>query len=357
MNLPLASEARHWPDFRFYQYSLPLISPLVLKSGTLTKKLGVLVNCTKDGYSGWGDIAPLDGYSTESFADIMRLLPDVRVYLSQSRSIPATTPAMYSGLEFALAHYWSDRDSRSLYLSLNGLPERTHLQVAKLIAGVQGDDLLKHVAAAIKEGYACIKLKAGQQAVANDIHMVRSVQHLLPDGVILRIDANQSWTVSEALQFSNSIDPAGVEFIEEPLLAGEDYVTYNREQVIPFALDESLAHLKVGQLTPHSLLKCLVLKPTLLGGLQATINWLTWAESQQIKCTISSMFESGIGINGLVSLAGSKAHTSPVGLDTYSYLAEDVIQPRIQFRTGRVAIYQSFPKSWTIDFSKLEEIL
>ena len=355
MNALITHAMEHWPDFRFYRYSLSLTQPIRMAFGECSVKQGVLVCCEKNGARGWGDIAPLDGYSKQSYADVLRLLPDIRTNMRTGKQLPDRFPTILAGIECALAHYAAERNGRSLYLALGGFPERTHVHVARLLLGDSTESICQAVLDALKAGYATLKLKVGQLPLAEDIQRVKNVLGILPDVVRLRLDANRSWKLPDALRFSQSLDGSKIAYIEEPLAPGEDYNTYDIEQDHAWALDESLLLEEVG-LPEFRRLSQLVLKPSLLGGLRITERWLDWAKQRGIGCTISSTFESGVGMCSLLALAGARAHGSPAGLDTYSYLADDVITPRVQFRNGRVAIYQSFSKSWEVDFSKLEEL-
>lgn len=346
-----------WPEFAFFRYALKLNQPLELKFGRVDVRNGILVRCEKSGYCGWGDIAPLDGYSPETFDDVLCAIPDLQKHLLESKSLSHELPSIQCGLEFAYENWKAASQSRPLYLSLNGGSEKTHIPVARLIAGASRDEIAKNIKLAIKDGYSCIKLKVGALALDQDIQLVRKVQSDLPAGVMLRLDANRSWTLAEAVEFSKSISSAGIDFIEEPLNDYMEYDEYDRAQPLTFALDESLVNVKREQITEWKNLKAVVLKPTLLGGLGPTLDWMNWAQESSRQSIVSAAFESGVGIRNLIAVAGARAINTVAGLDTYSYLADDVVNPALQFRRGRVAIFQSFPKSWEINFDKLDRII
>ena len=53
--------------FDLYRYSLPLRRPLTLKGVTLQRREGLLLRLSgDDGSEGWGETAPLPGFSEES---------------------------------------------------------------------------------------------------------------------------------------------------------------------------------------------------------------------------------------------------------------------------------------------------
>jgi len=345
-----------WPDFSFFRYALKLSSTLEMKFGRMDVRNGILVRCEKSGFCGWGDIAPLDGYSPETFDKVACALPEVQDQLKERKSLTHEFPSIQCGLEFAYENWKAASQSRSLYLSLNGGSEKTHIPVARLITGASKDEIVESSKLAIKDGYSCIKLKVGAQSLDQDILLVRKVQSVLPAGVMLRLDANGSWNLEEAIEFSKSISSAGIDFIEEPLKNQTEFGKYDCGQQLKFALDESLKSVQRDEMKTWKNLKAVVLKPTLLGGLGPTLDWMNWAGECSLQAIVSAAFESGVGIRNLIAVAGARAINTVAGLDTYSYLSHDVTSPALQFRRGRIAIFQSFPKSWEIDYGKLDQI-
>lgn len=350
------NEGEMWPSFTFYQYRIKLAKAIDLKSGRYECRDGILVRCAARGCEGWGEIAPLDGYSPDTFADVVNALPALKQRLLEPVTLTHELPSVQSGIGFAKAAYDAARDRGSLYLHWGGLPERSHIPIARLILDSEPGAIVESVGTALKEGSSCIKMKVGLRSVSEDIALIRRVQSMLPVGASLRLDANRRWTLSEALTFAKGISSAGIAFIEEPLQSLSDYSTYDREQQLPFALDESLHMSDRNVMSGWKNLTSIVLKPMLLGGPDVVLDWIRWASSRSISSVVSSMFETGVGICGLIAFSAAFAADTPAGLDTYGYLDDDTIHPRIRFSRGKVAIYQSFPKSWAVNVSALEEI-
>ncbi|HMP89743.1 MAG TPA: o-succinylbenzoate synthase [Kiritimatiellia bacterium] len=356
MNFLKSIAPSHWPTFRFYRYTLPLRRSLKLKNSVLNERRGIVVCCERNGIAGWGEIAPLEGFSNETLEQVMVCIPDIVSALNNRESIENTMPSVCCGIEFAMAQFHASHEGRSLYLMMGGFPERTHVAVAKLITHCSVSEALSEVTASLKQGFQCFKIKVGSSSLDQDIELVRAVQRMIPAKVGLRLDANRSWSLEQALRFSNSIEATGIEYIEEPLMPGQSWEDYSQNQSLPWALDESLAMLQPDSLPALKNLVALVIKPTLLGGITPALKWRNWAGKHECFCSISSTFESGVGMIGLLAMAGAKFHDRSAGLDTYSMLADDIIKPPIEIKNGRMGIYQSFQKNWQIDFDKLDQI-
>ena len=100
--------------------------------------------------------------------------------------------------------------------------------------------------------------------------------------------------------------------------------------------------------------KAIVLKATLLGGLYRSLALAREARRLGMIPVISSTFESGIGILGLARLAVFACPGIPAGLDTYRWLASDVIRPRLKMSQGRVDLTSLEAGNVRIDLSALQ---
>jgi o-succinylbenzoate synthase len=71
----------------------------------------------------------------------------------------------------------------------------------------------------------------------------------------------------------------------------------------------------------------LILKPTLLGGLNSTKEWLEIAESNNIKWWLTSMLESNIGLNAIAQFVATLNSSLPQGLGTGQLFNNNIPSP------------------------------
>ena len=76
------------------------------------------------------------------------------------------------------------------------------------------EDLLK----ARQQGIGGAKLKVGGVAISEDIARVRAIRQALGNEFILVCDANQAWTVAEAIRFGKEAEEYSLAWLEEPVL-------------------------------------------------------------------------------------------------------------------------------------------
>jgi L-alanine-DL-glutamate epimerase-like enolase superfamily enzyme len=74
---------------------------------------------------------------------------------------------------------------------------------------------------AVSEGFTCLKLKVGLESTAALMRRVAGIRRVVPTSVRLRLDANCSWTHSMAVQRLDALAPYDIEYVEQPLAAGD----------------------------------------------------------------------------------------------------------------------------------------
>ena len=93
----------------------------------------------------------------------------------------------------------------------------------------------------LEEGFTTIKFKIGFD-VDRDIHKIKLIQSLLGGRGLLRLDANQMYTLEQAQRLVREVPPDYIELLEQPFKAG-DWETMERfapQCPLPLMLDESI---------------------------------------------------------------------------------------------------------------------
>lgn len=270
------------------RYSLPFRTPLRTAHGLCAERAGWLLRLTDDrGGEGFGEVAPLEWFGTESLAeceDLLARLGDAPSAESLA-AVPAHAGCVRSGLAMALA---------GLAGGPAGGPEA--LPVAALLPA--GRAALEVVEARLELGFRVFKWKVGVGAVADEWGMLDDLLGRLPAGARLRLDANGAWDRRMAERWLERCADRPIEHVEQPVaaqarsaqdllmgLAG-DYPT-------PVALDESLVHqADVDRWLQAGWPGVYVLKLSLLSDVRGTLDALRRAEARVV---FSSALETGVG--------------------------------------------------------------
>lgn len=375
-----------------YRFELPLHRPLPLKGTTLETRSGYLLALRDDaGVTGWGEASPLPGFSHESLAQVERKLKECATRLAGYRlpesydelegagllSIEGPSAVSFA-IESAYLNLRSAQEGLPLYRYLHAAAE-SPIACSALLMG-EGEALLESAARLATEGFDTVKLKVGRATVDEDIERVRQVSQTLGSGVTLRLDANRAWDLSEAQAFSEALDGLRIAYIEEPLAASWDLALYHQQAPIPYAVDETLHefHRLVlgngegkGGALPADFPERAQRLSRILGDAAAVIWKPTLMHVPRMgediarrdfalpihRLVLSSAFESGVGLN--IAAQYAAAYSAPdeaAGLDTYGWLAEDVLEARLPLPHPRPNLDALDAAARCVDVSKLQPV-
>lgn len=360
-------------EFHLYEYALPLKDPLVVGGKQLDVRRGFIIELNDEsGQPGFGEIAPLDGYSDESQAEVkgelLRLrraligyempahLEELSGGFDNWLADHALSPSVRFGFESAVLSLAARQRTVSLARLLSDDPLGS-LLVNALLDG-RHDEVMLQVRSRLEAGYSTFKLKVGRGSIDSDIQLTREVRELIGSSAILRLDANQQWTAGEYEQFADRVQGRGIDYIEEPLsdVSSLRRMVDSGNSKIPLALDESLRSIDPDGLQEWPGVKAVVLKPTMLG-LERSVRFARAASRLGMIPVFSSSYESSLGLTTIaqIAMAFSLADT-PTGLDTVGIFQEDLLSPSLKIQNGQVSIAELPDVCESIDRSQLEEI-
>ena len=354
-----------------YHYSLELARPLVLPQQTLMNREGLVLHLISDqGYEGFGEIAPLPGFSSETLDEACDQALVLRYQLCDLE-VPESIKTLNGHLDrwienldlkpsvcFAVESAVLGLLAAARNVSIGQLiPQQPHRQVriAGLLSG-SNDEIAVQTRDLLDKGFRELKMKvAGDPDDA--IRKVKIVNDAAYGKALLHIDVNRAWDFDTAVAFGKEIGCGAVNYIEEPFKDIRRIPEFFDETMIPVALDESIQHLTVDDIRLISGVDFLVLKPTILGGIEKTKAIIDQAQSCALSTTISSSFESSLGISTLADLAGTSSHsTIAAGLDTLKWFKEDILNEPVQTENGTIAVSQKAISKKDINFNLLRKL-
>lgn len=340
-------------SFDIYEYALALKEPLYIRGKAhASSRQGLILHLKSDSHEGLGETAPLPGVSRETLDDAKKQLLSLRSsFIHQPlpehleklngkfRDWLGTElkPSVQFGFETAVLNLIAKSKNLPLHRLLTH-SFHDHIRVHGLLRGSKSE-ILAQAKKLIDQGFHELKLKVGE-SLQEDIEKVQALNALTQDVALLHLDANQAWNLNDAVAFGNEVGLAAVDYIEEPFKNIEHIPDFFNKTTIPVALDESL--LKVGLKDIRSLdgVDILILKPTLLGGIEKAYALMEETKRLGIVCLVSSCYESGIGILALANLAGCTSRDRSAGLDTLKFFKEDILKDPFKIEHGKMDISQ-----------------
>src|SRR6202020_20107 len=191
----------------------------------------------------------------------------------------------------------------------------------------------REAAAAVADGFDCVKLKVG---IGDDAGRVAAVRAAIGPEVALRLDANGAWGVGGAVRAIEALAPAGLELVEEPV-HGLYAVREVRERVaVRVAIDETAAeHGALGA----GVADAVCLKISRCGGIGGLIAAATLVRASGAEAYIASTFDGPLGVAAAIHAAAALASRGPVphcGLATLGMF--DGIENPLPTERGKIAV-------------------
>lgn len=299
---------------RLFRYQLPLDAGVVLRNQRLKTRDGLLVCLNQDGREGWGEIAPLPGFSQESLE-------------ACQQAATAWLHGWQQGDDAALPHYPSVAFGLSCACAEleQSLPTAADYRAAPLCTG-DPDELFAMLSALPGEKIA--KVKVGLYEAVRDGMMVNLLLEAVPD-LRLRLDANRAWTPLKAEQFARYVNPQWrdrIAFIEEPCRTRDESRAFAQQYGIAIAWDESLREADF-RFVAEPGVAAVVIKPTLTGSLQQVREQVEAAHAAGLQAVISSSIESSLGLTQLARIAAWLTPDAVPGLDTLNLMQAQLLRP------------------------------
>lgn len=292
----------------------------------LEKTAWVLVLRHSNGEFGIGEASPLSDLSPDGkldFEAITRQLgsfSEPGLYELLERWEPGQPEAM-PALRFAL--HCAMRHLRSTDHSLGyGIKHSIHIN--GLVWMNELPAMREEALAKIQAGFSCLKLKIGAHDFDAECRLLEELrgQHNAFK-LELRVDANGAFNAYDAKEKLRELSRFEIHSIEQPVAAGQGELMAELCSVSPIdiALDEELIGLhplKDATYIRNIGARYLILKPTLLGGLDLADEWVRLARNEKMDWWATSALEGNIALSAIAQWAGAQRPLLPQGLGTGS---------------------------------------
>ena len=300
---------------------------------------------------GWGEAAPLVKLSVddrEDFEDILRktlsemsqadfVHDEIEALNQLGVMIPFELPSIRFAMETAILDLRNGGQKKILgnvffegekAISINGL-----------IWMGEKEFMLSQIKEKLSDGFDCIKMKIGAIDFQQELDLLSYIRdRFSKDQITLRVDANGAFSPDDALHKLQQLARYDLHSIEQPIAAGNWEAMKELCEVtpLPIALDEELIGVRnkaglLDRIQPQHI----ILKPTLVGGILETKEWIALAEERNIGWWMTSALESNIGLNAIAQLADSLNATIPQGLGT-GKLYENNLNSPLEIHHGKI---------------------
>ncbi|MEX1002059.1 MAG: o-succinylbenzoate synthase [Crocinitomicaceae bacterium] len=193
------------------------------------------------------------------------------------------------------------------------------------------DFMLEQVREKLGQGFTCIKMKIGAIDFDEELRILDFIRsHHSKNEIELRVDANGAFHPDKALEKLKQLAKFDLHSIEQPIQQGQwnEMRQLCMNTPLPIALDEELIGITAINEKRNLLDKIqpqyIILKPSLVGGLRASDEWIELAEERKIGWWITSALESNVGLNVIAQYTATKNNPMPQGLGTGSLFSNNL---------------------------------
>jgi L-alanine-DL-glutamate epimerase-like enolase superfamily enzyme len=311
--------------------TLELAETFVISRGARDTEDVVEVTLTCSGVHGYGEAAPIERYdeSPESALAYVQehaeLIGDDPFALEEIMArLPGREHAARGAIDAALHDLQGKLVGRPVY-QLLGLP-RIGPPTSWTIWLGDPDDMAQR-AEKVRGRFQRLKLKLGGRD-GLDAERVRAVHGVA--GVPLQVDVNEAWELAEALDVLPQLADLGVEYCEQPLVAGDPQgAQLKAASPIPIFVDEdchTLADVAACAERAHGI----NVKLAKSGGIREAVRMVHAARALGLGCMLGCMVESGLGIAAGAHISSLFDH---VDLDGNILISHDP-WPGVEFLDG-----------------------
>lgn len=242
--------------------------------------------------------------------------------------------------------------SRRVIYDSEWLDGRRGIEINGLIWMGDKQLMFERVREKIDAGFKVLKLKIGGIDFDEELDILAHIRRQFsPSDLTIRLDANGSFSVGNALDRLDRLSRYAIHSIEQPIKAGQiaEMARICRRSPIDIALDEELIGMTSDE-RKQALLneirpRYIILKPTLCGGFAEADRWIASADSLGIGWWATSALESNIGLNAIAQWLAAKDSALPQGLGTGALYHNNITSP-IEQRGSR--LFYNPAKCWQI---------
>lgn len=188
----------------------------------------------------------------------------------------------------------------------------------------------------VRRGARSLKLKGGLDA-ESDVARVIRVREAVGEAIELRFDANQGFTVEQAVRFVQQTRQCRVELLEQPTPKSEPALLarVTRQVHLPVMADESLMTLRDAfHLARDDLVDMVNVKLMKVGGIAEALQINAVARAARLEVMVGCMDESALSIAAGLAFALARRNVEYADLDGHLSLESDPAADAVRLIDG-----------------------
>lgn len=329
-----------------FKMSVPLIAPFITSLGIDHAAANVVIKIhTNNGIVGFGECSPympINGESQETcfavaqyFAKVLKGKDALNIAdcIQTMDAVIYANNSIKSAFDMALYDIAAQVAEMPLYQFLGGSNDK--IITTDYTVSIGEPAKMAQDALAIKEqGYPAIKIKLGKNG-KKDVERIKAIRQTVGNAIPLRIDANQGWSVEEAIETLNALEKYNIEHCEEPIPRW-DFIHLEKVKnasPIPIMADECCGdHHDVERLIGLNACQYINIKLGKSGGIFNGLKMVRLAEASNVKLQVGAMLESRLAMTAFAHFALCSPSIVHFDFDTALMFREDPVTGGIIYK-------------------------
>lgn len=348
---------------RTHRVQIPLLHPFVTAVRRTDHVTAVIVEAVDtDGRSGWGEAVANWRVTGESQASIAAVVEGPLTQATVGREAVeliqqdtlADAVVLNAAARSAVDCALHDLAAHSLQMPLHTLLDAGHnlterqrktecrVRTDMSMSAASTDELVETALKHCARGFRTLKVKVG--AGLDDAAAVAAVRAAVGPDISLRVDANQGWSVDQAVETIRFWEEAGIniELVEQPVpahaIADLAYVT-DRVRTTILADESVWTYPDLVEIVRRRAATMVNIKLAKTGGLGEARRMMAYANAHEVDVVVGCMMESHVGIAAAAALAASASEPDVVhDLDAGLWLAEPVVSGGVRYDGDEVVL-------------------
>ncbi|CAM1356915.1 o-succinylbenzoate synthase [Tenacibaculum halocynthiae] len=328
----------------YKQYLLNFKQASGTSRGVLRTKETWFIILEEEGKKGYGECGLFRGLSIDDTLDYEQKLKwacaNINLGVEKLLNNLIEYPSIQFGLEQA---FLSLNSSNPFELFPSNFTEgKSEISINGLIWMGDKTFMQQQIKDKLQQGFTTIKMKIGAIDFETEIALLKSIRkEFSPNEIELRVDANGAFKPENALDKLQRLSELKMHSIEQPIKQGQwqEMASLCEKTPLPIALDEDL----IGVFSKEKKQKCIetiqpqyiILKPSLVGGIKGSNEWIKIAEKYNAGNWITSALESNIGLNAIAQWTFTLNNPLPQGLGTGSLFTNNFESP-LEVKNGNL---------------------
>lgn len=339
-----------------YKLDIPLKKPFVISLGPIYAANNIIVTIqTKNGITGTGECSPfmtINGESQQTCFEVGQYLASGlkgKVATALAENHAAMNKIIYgntsikSAFDIAMYDIAAQEAGVPLYKFLGGKKNKKIITDYTISIGTP-EEMAAHALELKKSGFKIIKVKLGHGG-KTDVERIKAIRKAIGKNISLRIDANQGWSVHEAISTLQALEPYRIQYCEEPIPRWDfmELKKVRSQSPVKIMADESV-------LDEHDAKRLIGLKACDMfnlklgksSGIYRALKIIHLAEAAGMEMQVGGFMESRIAMTVNAHLALASSNIRYFDFDTPLMFSSDPVEGGMIYgHTGQISLSET----------------